>query len=265
MARPVKHTVYESIKKKILQGDIPFGRRISESHLAKELGVSRTPVHVSLTRLVCEGIAKRIPNDGVYLEQPSPTDLIEIQEIRESLEVNAVALAAERATSTDIQHMQQACENARKLIRDILDGSLSNDPESLERIRQRNAAEVEIPFHTAIIRAAKNARLIAIVTNLHTLTQIFYNYPGDNTAQSLCKDLVAHSRILRYIRQGNATKATDAMRKHLSSARELFLSNYTRIHNEHRMNAIWDTHQEIQELCHADSSMNGDNVFDNSN
>ena len=58
--------VYEILKKAIIFQEIPPGQKIDEESLAKQLGVSRTPIRESLCRLENEGIVKIIPRRGAF-------------------------------------------------------------------------------------------------------------------------------------------------------------------------------------------------------
>jgi len=60
--------VYFRLKKAIEGGAIKPGTRLMEVHLARKLGVSRTPVREALLRLVSEGCVKWVPFRGFYVK-----------------------------------------------------------------------------------------------------------------------------------------------------------------------------------------------------
>jgi DNA-binding GntR family transcriptional regulator len=83
---------YRALKRGLLMGEFPFGERLAEARLAKELDVSRTPVREALARLHAEDLVERHPEGGY---RPAPPDLIrthELYEIRFALELHALRL-----------------------------------------------------------------------------------------------------------------------------------------------------------------------------
>src|SRR5690606_41771526 len=73
----------------ILSGDLPPGTRLREVHLARETGVSRTPVREALRRLSAEGLAVVLPRRGAVVGQWSLADVEEIFEDRKSTRLNS--------------------------------------------------------------------------------------------------------------------------------------------------------------------------------
>jgi DNA-binding GntR family transcriptional regulator len=77
------------------------GEALSESQIAADLSVSRTPVREALRKLEQEGLVRIIPARGVFVSEISFKDVIEIFQVREALEVFAAALAAKRAANDE--------------------------------------------------------------------------------------------------------------------------------------------------------------------
>ena len=59
--------VYKRIKDMIANHRFKPGSRINVENIAKELGVSRTPVWEAVSRLEQEDLVKNVPNRGVFM------------------------------------------------------------------------------------------------------------------------------------------------------------------------------------------------------
>ena len=85
--------VYEELRTRVLTRQEPAGAKLSLHVLAAELGVSRSPVHHALTRLVSEGLLTVRPRRGYYVAPVTAQAVAEGYDVRLALEL----LAAERA------------------------------------------------------------------------------------------------------------------------------------------------------------------------
>lgn len=92
LARPsLRELALEEIRLAITTGQLDEGRTYSAAGLAKELGMSLSPVREAMMSLVSEGTVEAIPNRGFRLRPISPDDLDEIIRIRIVLSMAAVA------------------------------------------------------------------------------------------------------------------------------------------------------------------------------
>ena len=76
--KPLREMVYEELKMQILTGAIVPGTRMMEVELAKEIGVSRTPIREAIRKLEKEGLVTIEPRRGAYASQISTSDMVEI-------------------------------------------------------------------------------------------------------------------------------------------------------------------------------------------
>ena len=77
---------YQHIKDRILDGSMEYNCIYSESRLALELGISRTPVRDAVHRLFQEGLVDIMPNKGFVLHKMTQQDVIEIYDVRSAIE-----------------------------------------------------------------------------------------------------------------------------------------------------------------------------------
>ncbi|MGC3966805.1 MAG: GntR family transcriptional regulator [Pirellulales bacterium] len=87
--------VYEQILLQIIQAKIGSGQELKSTVLAKELGVSRTPVVQALQRLAADGIVNLELNKRAVVRPGAENWLVEVHQLRELLEPAAAALAAQ--------------------------------------------------------------------------------------------------------------------------------------------------------------------------
>jgi len=125
--------IVQQIKDKILEGSLKPGERIVEIKLAKELGISQTPIREAIRQLAGEGIVTIVLNRGAVIRSLSAQDVFEIYSLRSSLEGLAIRLAVQNATMNDIKHLEAFYrEMERKLDDDSIE-SLSEDSSYIHR------------------------------------------------------------------------------------------------------------------------------------
>ena len=185
----------------------------SERALSESLGVSRSLVREVLRGLEQRGLIEIVPGKGAYARHPSsaglartmrsvlaakhsaPDDLVEA---RASLETQTAALAALRATTSDIEAISRA-----------LDDFASADSLALR-------AAAEISFHALIARASHNAVLSTIFDSISTmLFESMIRSLADGGTRSSGAD--THRAIFKAIADGDGEGAEVAMRKHIDT------------------------------------------------
>ena len=204
--KKLSEVAYEAIKKAILSAE--FGSKpeiqVDEDLLAKQLGISRTPVREAVFRLTTEGFLKKIPRRGVYIAKKSPDEIIEILLVRSALEGLAARLAAEQVTKKDLAEMKSIFKSFHRFNRK-------------EIIREYSKANVK--FHEYVIERSNCDKLIDIAGNLFSQMQMIRRwYPG--TATTCQNSLSEHLAIIEAIGKRNGEVAETLMRKHILSIRE---------------------------------------------
>ncbi len=116
--------VYSILKEMIVNHRFRPGVRLNVEQLAKQIGVSRTPMWEAVQRLIQEGLLKSIPNRGVFMSELTPEIAIELYTVRGVLEGLAARLAVQKMTDDRIiDKMKRNMEEQRKVIeRDDLIG-----------------------------------------------------------------------------------------------------------------------------------------------
>jgi len=155
---------YEGLKQALLAGRLEPGSTLTLRQLADQLGTSMMPVREAITRLSAEQALEVLPNRGIVVPALSDDDAQDIWNLRIKLEGEACARAARRATTAQVQHIEQlaaAVEAAarRADLHAVLAGNsdflftiyqLANSPvmlQLIEILRMRS-----VPHCTAAIR-----------------------------------------------------------------------------------------------------------------
>lgn len=98
--------VYERVRAAILDGDLAAGAVMSQVALAKELGISRTPLREALRMLQSEGLVEGEPNRRVRVAPMTAQDLEQLYVMRITLEAEALRLSVPEMTSEDIARLE---------------------------------------------------------------------------------------------------------------------------------------------------------------
>jgi len=100
-------TVYRAVKQMIAVHRLEPGLRLNVEKIARELGVSRTPVWEAIRRLEQEGLLKNIPNRGVFLMEVPLERTLEVMETRITLDKLAGRLACDRIGDRVLDQLTQ--------------------------------------------------------------------------------------------------------------------------------------------------------------
>ena len=103
----LKDRAYAAIKEAILSLKLQPGTLLVETELARQLGISKTPVRDALQELEREGLVTRILFKGTYVTEVSARDAEEIFQLRAVLEGLAARLATPRLTPEDLARARQ--------------------------------------------------------------------------------------------------------------------------------------------------------------
>lgn len=145
---------YDALKRAIMAMRIYDGHqdlRLDERGLARDLGISRTPVREALLRLQHEGLVRTVPRRGVFVVRKSKAEIIEIVMASAALEGVAGRLAANRATDAQIAAV-------RAQFQDVISHPSRLNPERYSAIN--------LQFHQHIVDLAQSEMLSGLVETL---------------------------------------------------------------------------------------------------
>jgi DNA-binding GntR family transcriptional regulator len=198
--------VYESLKALVMDHAIEPGARMNIDGLARDLGVSQTPVREALARLESDGLAVKEPLRG-YTATPllSRADFEQLFEVRFLLEPWATARAAEQVTPAD-----------RKLLKAEL-AQVKDVPAEGDYDAYRVLTSHDQRFHAIIQEMSGNLLLKSLFEKTHCHLHIFRLYYGSGIG---LQAVAEHKQIAAAITAGDPAAAESAMRDHLTASRD---------------------------------------------
>jgi DNA-binding GntR family transcriptional regulator len=98
--------VYETLKRRLVRREVGPGEKVSLHELADELGVSRSPVHHALTRLVSEGLLTVKSRRGYFVTPLTESAVAEGYDVRLALELQAAETAVGRVGRDDLRRFR---------------------------------------------------------------------------------------------------------------------------------------------------------------
>ena len=98
--------VYETLRQRVLRRDPGPGAKLSLHELATELGVSRSPVHHALTRLVSEGLLSVKARRGYYVTPVTPKTVVDGYDVRLALELHAAEFTVGSVDSAKLERFR---------------------------------------------------------------------------------------------------------------------------------------------------------------
>ena len=208
VARPnLADQAYEAIKRAVLENVYPPGYQAGEVEIARQLDMSRTPVHEAMARLQEEGLVRILPKRGILVLGLSPDDIADIYD---------VIIALEGAAAERLARLPEAerCANAALLERHTADMDAA-----LAAADRPAWAQADKAFHDALAQASGNERLgrmVGTVTDQLHRARLFTLHLRPLPTRS-AQD---HGAITQAIRAGNPEAAADAARAHRRHARD---------------------------------------------
>jgi len=147
----LNNQVYNLLKKKIVHFRFSPGLRINVEEIAREMGVSRTPVWEAIRRLEQEGLLKCVPKKGVFLREADKNTIRELYTVRSVLEKYAGRIAAKVRTEEQLKSLKENLIEQEKVIvkKDLYKYSL-----------------LDLEFHLSIASMSANQTLKELLKNL---------------------------------------------------------------------------------------------------
>jgi DNA-binding GntR family transcriptional regulator len=198
--------VCECIVNDIITGTIAQGQKLNEPELARIHGISRGPLREAMSRLEAMRLITRTPNVGARVITLSYEELLEIYQIRETLEGLAAKLAAQAMSAGEKANLRLLLNSHRKHILDTQGQSYFQQ-------------EGDVDFHYCIIQGSKNQRLIDMLAgDLYQLVRM-YRYQFSVSSNRPQQALKEHDQICSAIEEGDADLAEWLMKRHINNAR----------------------------------------------
>ena len=193
------------IKQRVMAGDFAPGSRLTEEGLARDLGLSRTPVREAMRTLVADGFLRFKPNSGTFVAEWSDEDIRQIFDLRTILEGQIAEAAA--------THMGPAEVASLQALQDRMDDAAADAGEAA--LQRRSALNRE--FHALIAAASGRTRLAAALECaifMPIVQQTFRRY----SPQEADRSLAHHRELIDAFRARDPMWARAVMTSHIRAA-----------------------------------------------
>lgn len=196
--------VYDYLHQAIREGRFANGERIREEELAKQLGVSRTPVREAITRLQDRGLFE-LSQKGIVVARLTRGQINELYALREILEGAAARLAAQHASPSEIAQLKSILEDFDRY---------SDSPARLVRVNRA--------FHDSIYEASHNRYLQRTLVELQDTLMLLPSTTFEVKGRPLAA-IKEHRKILVSIEKRLPDEAEASARAHILSAQRVRL------------------------------------------
>ena len=194
--------IYGQLVERAIAYGFKPGDRLNEGALARELGVSRTPVREALNRLTADGFLSHSLGQGFFRRRPEVSEIFNLYEFRQQLEAGAAALAVSRATSAELDELDS-----------FLNASVALGPECPvdELVRMDEI------FHERVTAMTGNDEMLKALRNINLRIRFVRWIDMSNRRQWTQGE---HRAILKAIRDGDQPKAASLMSGHIEHRRD---------------------------------------------
>jgi DNA-binding GntR family transcriptional regulator len=197
----VSESMVDNIHRELRNMAITFrflpGERLNEAILAKELGVSRTPLREALNRLMAEGFLTFSVNQGFFRKSLDVKEIFDLYEFRQQMEMAAIRLAVERATDEQLLELERFAQmSAEENVNRTLNEVIALDEE----------------FHERIIALTGNLEMRNSLRNVNE--RIYYVRWIDMTGHR-SETQTQHKAIVRHLRERNTEEGMRLMGEHI--------------------------------------------------
>jgi len=215
MSLTLRQKAYQAICQKVLRGELLPGNRISEFAIAKQLGISRSPVREAISQLASEGLVTLIPEAGSFVRQFTPAEIDHVFQFREWLETRAIEEAMRRARPEDYLPLRACCDEILEVAREH---RRSGEPH-LGLPGYWRWLKADFSFHFGIVRLAGNPLVLRTVASQYFISNCLNGFFWQHTLSDLVLLYRQHRRILQAMCHGDAEEARRRIAEHTQRGR----------------------------------------------
>ena len=201
----LQEIAFQTIKKAIMSKELLPGKIYSEQAVAKEMGMSKTPVHQALLDLENKGFVSLQPRKGFKVNVLSAKNISNMFELRRALERAVILKITPKLTAESIQDLEKIIEEIKQTM----------DPIDFQKHDRA--------FHRYLASLSDNSYIINALNTVWDLSDwvgasILRKRGGYDQAAN------EHRVIYEFLTTGKAEKAAAAMERHLISTESRFLN-----------------------------------------
>jgi DNA-binding GntR family transcriptional regulator len=195
---------YTRVRELILSGELEPGAVINQAVLARQIGISTTPLREALKRLKQQGLVELDAHRDARVAPLDAEEARDLLEVRRSLDPLAANLAADRRTKQDVAEMRASLDGLQ---------ALPSNPSVQQLVAHRR-------FHTAVYRASHNALLVETLDGLWDTADRYrrHGLQVERTDDERAEKDREHRLLFEAIVEGDGFTAADVMTAHIETS-----------------------------------------------
>ena len=206
--------MYRRLRSDILNGHLEAGSRLGIEFLSTRYGVSGSVVREALPRLVGQGLAVSLPQQGFRVISVSVEDLRHLTEARVAIETQVLR---QSILSGSVEWESQGVGSHHNLKRTPYtadDGDISEE-----------WTAAHMSFHRALLAGCANPRLISIAEMLRETASVYQCWsrkPGEERHRDIAAE---HAELCELALDRDASRAVEALATHIQLTTQLILGD----------------------------------------
>ena len=212
MEQNLREQVLQQVRAEIISGQSMPGSMYSVPTLATSLGVSTTPVREALLELARSGLIEPVRNRGFRVVEPTLTELRNLFDLREILELHAAAIVA-RKPKKNLKGLSRLADDIARAVR----------TEDVQLY-----LEADRCFHRLLTAEADNARLTEMVMGLRDQMRLY----GIKSRAGLARQnesIPEHYEIIELAMAGKEAALANLLRRHIRAWEPVFVEALSRV------------------------------------
>ncbi len=197
----LEEKIYAHLKRMIIERQFALGEKIQPERLAREIGVSRTPVVNALKRLAAEHIVQCVARRGMFVARVSKRELVGLFEVREALECLSARLAATQITDEQLDRLGESFQGLDE----------QHTPDAVAQYLERDRY-----FHWELVKISGNRYLAHAMDAVNVMIFTFQH----DLCRPIGETVREHRALLDALRKRDPSASAAAMRLHISRTRE---------------------------------------------
>jgi DNA-binding GntR family transcriptional regulator len=195
---------YARVREMVLGGELEPGSVLNQGALARQIGVSTTPLREALRRLAQQGLVELGAHRDARVAPLDAAEARDLVELRQDLDPLAAGLAAQRRTAADLAEMADSLARLE---------SLAADPSPAQLASHRR-------FHSALYRASHNALLVETLDGLWDKTDRYRRHAlrAGRSEEEVARRAEEHRLLVEAVSDRDAAAAGDLMRRHVETS-----------------------------------------------
>jgi DNA-binding GntR family transcriptional regulator len=195
---------YARVREMVLTGELEPGAVLHQAVLARQIGISTTPLREALRRLAQQGLVELGAHRDARVAPLDAAEARDLVELRQDLDPLAAGLAAQRRTAADLAEMADSLARLE---------SLPEDPSPAQLAGHRR-------FHAALYRASHNAVLVETLDGLWDKTDRYRRHAlrAGRSDEEVAQRAEEHRLLVEAVSDRDAAAATELMRRHVETS-----------------------------------------------